>query len=117
MAAPVLEYSFASDNRLRPSLFAGFGVQRDSGATTDVRGVGRFTLPSNSNPVALYGGALTYDLNQRSSLRVALGGSTAFVDSMTIEGPEGTRFELEGEDVSSAILSMGLTVGFGSGAR
>ncbi len=112
MIAPAIEYRFQPENRLSPSLYLGLGAQWDDGATTEIAGVGRFTTSSTTSPVAIFGGALTYDLNARTSLRVAAGGSVVFMGDMDIQGPNGASFNVSGGDILSGIVSVGLEFGF-----
>ena len=115
MVAPAIEYTFRTENRLRPSVYLGYGWQRDEGQTTNVAGVGSFSTSSTTSPVAIYGAGLTYDLTSRTSLRFTAGASTVFMDEMDIRGPDGRKFTVEGEDMMSGIVSVGLNFGLGGG--
>lgn len=112
MLAPAFEYRFQPQARLTPSLYFGAGVQFDEGATTNVAGVGDFRTESTTSPVAIFGGALTYDLNQRSALRFGLGGSVLFMGDMDITAPDGSIFNVDGDDNFSSVLSVGVDVRF-----
>lgn len=112
MVAPALEYTFRAEERLRPGLYAGFGVQRDGGQTTDIAGVGSFETEAVTSPVAIYGLALTYDLTPRTAFRFTLGGSTAFMDDMTLRTPNG-KVTMEGSNLHSGIVSVGLNFALG----
>lgn len=112
MIAPALEYQFRADDRLSPSLYFGVGAQRDEGATTVIPGVGAFKTESVTSPVAIFGGALTYDLTDRTALRIAAGGSMVFMDDMDITGPNGELFNAQGGDTLSGVISVGLDVSF-----
>ncbi|MCP3956946.1 MAG: hypothetical protein GY719_03750 [bacterium] len=111
MIAPAIEYRFQPENRLSPSLYLGVGAQYDEGATTEIAGIGQFTTTSTTSPVAIFGGALTYDLSDRTSLRVAAGGSLVFMGDMDIRGP-GANFNVDGGETLSGIVSVGLEFGF-----
>ncbi len=117
MVAPAIEYTFRAEERVRPSLYLGFGLQRDEGRTTDIAGVGGLSTSTTTSPVAIYGAGLTYDLSSRTSLRFTAGASTAFMDEMDIRGPGGQKFTVEGEELHSGIISVGLNVGLGGEGR
>lgn len=114
MVAPAIEYTFRAEERLRPALYAGLGVERDGGRTTEIAGVGSFETSAVTSPVAIYGLALTYDLTPRTAFRFTLGGSTAFMDDMTIRTPSG-KVTLEGSNLHSGIVSVGLNFALGGG--
>ena len=108
MIAPAIEYRFQPENRLTPSLYFGLGLQWEDGNTTNISGVGKFSTDSTTSPVAIFGGALTYDLTSTTALRFAAGGSLVFMGDMDIDGPGGTNFDVDGDEVLNGIVSVGL---------
>ncbi|HEX4953748.1 MAG TPA: hypothetical protein VF017_10185 [Thermoanaerobaculia bacterium] len=112
MVAPALEYTWNSEGRLRPSVYAGFGLQRDEGQTTTVPGAGRFETSNVTSPVAIFGLGLTYDLSARTALRLTVGGSRLFTDDLEVRDPNGQVTTFEGGDMTSGIVSVGLNFGF-----
>ncbi len=115
MAAPAIEYTFSPESRFRPSVYVGFGVQRDEGQTTTVPGAGRFETSTVTSPVAIFGLGLTYDLTPRAALRFTVGGSRLFTDDLEVRDPNGQTTTFEGGDMTSGIVSVGVNFGFGGG--
>ena len=109
---PSLEWTFREDCCLRPSIFFGVGVWRDGGRATAVPGRGAFTTDDETAPLLTFGAALSRPVTARTSLRLEARAITTFYDEMPVTGPDGSAAELDGGEVTTVILSVGLGLDF-----
>jgi hypothetical protein len=97
---------------LTPSLFLGVGFIAEEGQTTEIAGVGTFRTGRSNSPAVSYGAGLAYGLSNRTALRAEARAVTSFMGSMSIEGPGGQSFPVEGGETTTVLVTAGLDLRF-----